>query len=102
MGENPQPVMQFVWSQRNSSSILLEKLSKFHADDKVIKIYSDIEGRHAIGGGTIPPDIMVTNEKPDIDIVKPGEIDLIELSVPFESNITIRHNFKCNKYAMLA
>jgi hypothetical protein len=66
-------------------------------------IFSDIEGRHVhtLGGGTIPPDILPTNEKPDIVIVQPTHITIIELSVPFESNIKIRHKFKCNKYAML-
>ncbi len=81
-------------------AIILAKLCKMYTEES-IKIYSDIEGRHAIGGGTIPPNILVTNEKPDIVIVNQNNIQLIELSVPFESNIAIRHEFKCNKYAML-
>ena len=39
-------------------------------------LYSDMDGFHAPGGGSIPPDIIVTNLKPDIVIVNEamGEI----------------------------
>lgn len=80
---------------------ILKQLSEMYSSEQDCKIYSDIEGKHATGGGTIPPDILVTNEKPDIVITKPGKIELIELSIPFETNIQIRHNFKCDKYALL-
>ena len=99
------PVMlnqgHYTYHHNNILSILLAKLTVTLGSSEDTHIFSDIEGRHALGGGTIPPDILPTNEKPDIVIVQPTHITIIELSVPFESNIKIRHEFKCNKYAML-
>ncbi len=93
---------RYTYRHNNILSVILKALVNMYSDtSESYKIYSDIEGRHALGGGTIPPDVLPTNEKPDIVIMKPGEITIIELSVPFESNIKIRHEFKCNKYAML-
>ena len=99
------PVMlnqgRYTYRHNSILSLLLSKLNEVYANDPDSHIYSDIEGRHAIGGGTIPPDILPTNKRPDIVIVTSNKILLIELSVPFESNIKIRHQFKCYKYAML-
>ena len=61
----------------------------------------DIKGHTAIRGGTIPPDVLVTSLKPYIVIVHNMSITIIELSVPFETNIKSRHDFKCEKYAYL-
>ncbi len=52
-----------------------------------VKIYLDIPCQYK-GISTVPVDIAVTNQKPDmviIDIV--GNVALVELTVPFESNI---------------
>ena len=58
-------------------------------DTNSFQYYSDIQGK-TIGGGTIPPDILVTAEKPDIVIIDPmlaspsGKpfITIIELTCP--------------------
>ena len=93
---------RYTYRHNNILSVILKALVNMHSDTlEPYKIYSDIEGRHALGGGTIPPDVLPTNEKPDIVIITPNEMMIIELSVPFESNIKIRHEFKCTKYAML-
>ena len=93
---------RYTYRHNNILSVLLKALTNSYSKSpEPFKIYSDIEGRHALGGGTIPPDILPTSEKPDIVIITPSEITIIELSVPFESNIKIRHEFKCTKYAML-
>ena len=51
-------------------------------DRDLVEVYADIEG-HTIGGGTIPPDILVTSEKPDIVIINKEEhsITIIELTL---------------------
>ena len=67
-------------------------------------MYADIEG-HTIGGGTIPPDILVTSEKPDIVIINrhqtPPSITIIELTVPWEERLEISRTLKTNKYSPL-
>ena len=70
-------------------------------------MYADIEG-HTIGGGTVPPDILVTSEKPDIVIVHDPEtaatkhhITIIELTVPWEERLKTSRENKTDKYSSL-
>ena len=67
-----------------------------------IKTYSDLEN-FTIAGGTIPPNILPTELKPDIVIVwkNSPRVSIIELTVPFETNIEKAHTRKTNKYAPL-
>ena len=60
-------------------------------------------GGQTIAGGTIPPHILITNKRPDLVIVweDPKQILLIELTVPFESNITDAHKRKIDRYKAL-
>ena len=69
--------------------------------DTKYKIYGDIDGHRAVGGGTIPPEICITAEKPDIIIIDSETkiIHVFELTVPDIRNIDIRHQEKMNKYA---
>ena len=62
--------------------------------------YTDILGHQTEGGGTIPPDILVTTLKPDIVIIdkKSKTLDIFELTVPGETRINIAHNLKSEKY----
>ena len=57
----------------------------------------------APGGGSIPPNILVTNLRPDIFIVNETsrEIVIFELTCPWDANIARSHEFKENKYAPL-
>ena len=54
-------------------------------------------------GGTIPPDILVTNLKPDLFIF--NEVSRIavvfELTCPWDTNIDRSHSYKEEKYAAL-
>ena len=54
-------------------------------------------------GGTIPAELTITTDKPDIVIMdrKKKKVDIFELTVPFESNINTRNLHKSNKYAYL-
>ena len=63
-------------------------------------VYSDIPG-FTVGGGSIPPELCITAQKPDIVIEdkKNKVIHLFELTVPLARNIETRHIEKSNRYA---
>ena len=65
-------------------------------------IISDLPGR-SLSGLTIPPEVLVTSSRPDLDINYPeaNVIKIIELTVPFETNIEKVNSFKTIKYATL-
>ena len=69
--------------------------------NSVFKVYSDLPGHQAAGGGSIPPEICVTNLRPDVVIVdeEMKKIHLFELTMPGEENIDQRNRQKANKYA---
>ena len=66
-------------------------------------MYADLEGFCAPHGGVIPPHLLVTNLKPDLFIVNESTniAVLLELTCPWDSNITRSHDFKQEKYAPL-
>ena len=68
--------------------------------DPKFTVYSDLPGHTAPGGGSIPPELCVTNLKPDILILnkEPKNIHLFELTCPSEKNIEERHTEKSNKF----
>ena len=56
-----------------------------------VKISLDIHG-HCKGISMVPVDITVTNQKPDMVIIDNlGNVTIVELTVPFESNILVIH-----------
>ena len=65
------------------------------------RVFSDLQGHTAAGGGSIPPELCVTTLKPDIVILddKAKTIHMFELTCPSEHNIEQRHTEKSNKYA---
>ena len=69
-------------------------------DETKFTIYSDLPG-HTVGAGSLPPEICITAQKPDIVIIdkKQKILHIFELTVPFEQNIEQRHFEKANKYA---
>ena len=70
--------------------------------NKDLSVYCDLEG-HTIAGGTIPPNVLPTAQKPDLVLYWPQEqnIVIIELTVPFECNTDQAHNHKTTKYEQL-
>ncbi|MCP3851345.1 MAG: hypothetical protein GY694_14045 [Gammaproteobacteria bacterium] len=66
-------------------------------------LYYDLAGQGAGTGGTLPPHIITTAQRPDLVLL--NEVDksviLFELSVPWDSNIDTAHNYKQNKYSSL-
>ena len=67
------------------------------------KVYADIEGFRTNAGGTIPPEVLISTDKPDLVIIdeKNKKVHTFELTVPHISNIEKRHESKSNKYKYL-
>ena len=86
---------KYLWRHNNTINYIFQSV-----DTDKFKVYADLPG-HTINGGTIPADLCITAEKPDIVIMdqKTNTLYVIELTVPFESNIEARHTEKSNKYA---
>ena len=63
------------------------------------KLYCSASG--GAGGGNIPPEVCITNLKPDITIwEKTNEkFHIFELTCPLMTNIDKQHEYKTNKYA---
>ena len=56
-------------------------------------------------GGTIPADVLVTADRPDIVISmtrKEKTMHVFELTVPYEHNLKKRHKDKMNRYAYMS
>ena len=71
-------------------------------DTTKYRVFSDLEGFTAPGGGTIPIDVCITILKPDITVldVKNNTFNIFfELACPMEPNIKKRNVQKTDKYA---
>jgi hypothetical protein len=73
-----------------------------HLRDGLI-LFSDLTGRSAGNGGTFPPDIIATSQRPEIVIINREErkINIFELTCPWDQNTDKMHTFKTDKYAAL-
>ena len=67
------------------------------------ELYADLDGFNAGNGGTIPPDVLVTNQRPDLFLINRQlrRVFLFELTVPWDSNVETSHDLKVRKYAPL-
>ena len=85
---------RYTWRHNNIVNFIVTNV------DIKYKVYSDLPGWEAPGGGTIPPELCVTNLKPDIVIVDEikKNLHIYELTVPLYSNIDARHMEKTCKY----
>ena len=70
-------------------------------DKSKYECFIDIPGHQTSNNGTIPSDITITADRPDIVIInrKDKIVYIFELTACFEMNISTRHTFKENKYA---
>ena len=66
-------------------------------------LFSDMDGFQAPHGGTIPPNVLVTNLKPDLFIFNEDArlAILFELTCPWDANIEKSHDYKEEKYSSL-
>ena len=69
--------------------------------DLKFKVHSELPGHLAPGGVSIPTEICVTAEKPEIVILNnlKKEIHMSELTCPSELHVEKRHLEKSDKYA---
>ena len=68
-----------------------------------MELFSDLPGLLAPGGGSIPPHVLVTTQRPDIFIFNEStrEAIILELTCPWDGNIDRSHTYKEEKYAPL-
>ena len=64
------------------------------------EMFTDLDGLGAGNGGTIPPDVLVTGQRPDLFLVsrRLRKVILFELTVPWDANVVSSH---VRKYASL-
>ena len=69
-----------------------------------ITVFADIEGAK-VNGGTLPPEIIITTQRPDLVIVNrtttPPTVLLAELTCPFTRNIEAANKRKRDRYKFL-
>ena len=68
-------------------------------DTEKYTCYVDVPGHQHPAGGTLPPDVAVTNLKPDIVIVDRNKsaVSILALTCPAKHRITTAHNLKSEK-----
>ena len=91
---------RYTWRHNNIIHIMLQNIKP--TPNNTTKVYADIEGE-SINGGTIPPHIIPTQQKPDICHIDNQNkiITIIELTIPFETNIDNAHQRKQDRYTSL-
>ena len=96
----PTLLTRYTW-RHNSVLRMLTNAAKNNTNND-IQIYADIEG-HTVNGGTIPANIQVSSQRPDMVIVDSinRTIIIFELTVCFETNIESAQSRKLDRYAAL-
>ena len=89
---------RWTWRHNNIVNYIVNSI-----DTQKFSVHSDLPGHEAAGGGTIPPEILITNLKPDITILDKTnkKFHIFELTCPLLTNIDKQHDYKTNKYAHL-
>ena len=99
----PRMLDRYEWRHNGIVSHLYETFRNQKIDG--LRIYADIEGAK-VNGGTIPADIAITTQRPDIVIINtnttPTSVLLVELTVPFTRNIEAANARKKMRYEYLA
>ena len=89
----------YTWRHDNILNYIAKVITNNLKDG--ITIFVDIP-EYNINGGTIPPSVVVTSQKPDIVIIDskttPSTVWLYELTAPFETNIDSSNSYKRDKY----
>ena len=94
---------RYLWRHNNIIRILISAFENSEAfTNKNILINADVDG-YLTAGGTVPPDVISTAQKPDIVLTFPSDqkIILVELTIPFETNIEKANKLKSDRYASL-
>lgn len=72
-------------------------------DKEKFKVLADLDGFRTAAGGTVPPNVLVTSERPDLVVVdkETGELAMFELTIPHEQRIQVSEKIKTRKYEHL-
>ncbi len=91
----------YLWPHYSILSYLYSLALSGNITDKII--YSDLSNANMPGISTIPIDITITTQRPDLVIVNRinSTITILELSATLETNISDTHNKKLNRYVNL-
>ena len=92
---------RYTWRHNSVLRIIHDTLREI-ADPSWV-FYCDLTGTTKVAGTTIPPDILATQQRPDLVLINrvSKKIIIIELTIPFEQNIRNAHDRKVNKYSSL-
>jgi hypothetical protein len=98
----PRMLDRYEWRHNGIVAYLCETLRSQNMEG--MRVFADIEGAK-VNGGTIPADIMITMQRPDIVIINtnttPTSVLLVELTVPFTRNIEAANARKRLRYDYL-
>ena len=95
---------RFTYRHNSVLQYLVKRISEFcKTNVSDTSFYADLPG-YKINGGTVPPTIVPTSEKPDLVIHNKvtNTVYLCELTVPFEINIETARGRKLERYTQLA
>ena len=99
----PSMLDRYEWRHNGVLAFLYKVLTDNKPEN--MKIYADIEGAK-VNGGTIPPEIVTTVQRPDLVIIdnstSPASVILVELTIPFTRNIAGANARKRERYEFLA
>ncbi len=92
---------RYTWRHDSVLNILFQSL-KLKTSNSDIDVFCDLPEQYP-GISTIPNDIIITNQKPDIVILdrKNRKVTLVELTIPFERNINKAQIRKEDRYKNL-
>jgi hypothetical protein len=88
---------RFTWRHNSVLSHFTQELAK--AKSSNVQIYADIPNQ-TLNGATVPPDVLVTTQRPDLVILNRDTktIDILELTISFEKNIEAANARKSARY----
>ena len=92
---------RYTWRHNSVLHIINDSLREIR--DPSWTFYCDLTGTNKVAGTTIPPDILATQQRPDLVLVNrvSKSIIIFELTISFEQNIRDAHDRKANKYSSL-
>ena len=96
---------RFMFRHDSVLTHLLENILKHKKEE--VTVYADLAGWR-VSGGTVPPELVLTEQVPDLVIIDrsaiPVRVVLVELTVPWDSSTTIQAAYerKTARYERLA
>ena len=91
---------RYLWLHNSVLSYIYECIK--YPKDYETELHVDLPFTHQ-GGSTIPIDIIITQQRPDLVLIdrKNKKLTIMELSIPFETNIDSTHAIKLERYRQL-